>query len=125
MKKGKAVEEIAAAIVTARGNMAAAARALGLTRKAVWYRVKESPRLQGIVEDAKETLVDDAEMGLFRAVDNGEEWAIKRVLDSKRGAGRGWRADVRVNMEEKHTFAPDFDLLRAALSRGCGEDAAC
>ena len=125
MKKGKSLEEIAAAIVTARGNMAAAARALGLTRKAVWYRVKESTRLQAIVEDAKETLVDDAEMGLFRAVDNGEEWAIKRVLDSKRGAARGWRADVRVNLEEKHTFAPDFDLLRAALSSGCGEDAAC
>lgn len=31
----------------------------------------------------------------------------------------------RVQVAEAHTFEPDFDLLRAALSSGCGEDAAC
>ena len=73
------------------GNIAGVAKELGVSRQSVWTRVQKSKRLQEAVEEAREKLVDMAESKLARAVGAGQEWAVKRVLDSKRGAERGWR----------------------------------
>ena len=101
------------------GNMSSVAAKIGIARQSVAERVKKNENLSAVLEETRQRLVDMAESGLRSAVANGEEWAIKRVLDSKRGAERGWRYDLRIDLEAKHTFEPDFDLLRAALSTGC------
>lgn len=99
MGKGVDKARLAATLEEAFGNLSATAKALGLTRQAVSKRVKASADLQRIVEDAKETLIDMAESKLARGVAAGMEWAVKRVLDSKRAAARGWGNAVRVEVE--------------------------
>lgn len=59
-----------------RGNMAAVGRALGVTRQAVLLRVNASPELRAIFEECRETVKDLTESKLFKAIRNGEAWAI-------------------------------------------------
>lgn len=82
----KALEK---AIVKADGNLAAAARALGVCRQAVSERVNGSPRLKQLVIDARETLKDDAETALRRGVNKDEAWAVCFTLKTI-GKDRGY-----------------------------------
>lgn len=113
------VARLAGTLEEAFGNLSTTAKALGLTRAAVSKRVKSSPELQRIVEDAKETLIDMAESKLARGVAAGMEWAVKRVLDSKRAAARGWGNAVRVEMEG----GGELRVVERIVAAGAGEGA--
>lgn len=69
----KAVEK---KLVTLRGNMAAVARAFGVTRQAVAKFVASRPGLLAVVKDCRESMIDTAESSLYRAVTYGEAWAV-------------------------------------------------
>ena len=90
-------EQIAAALMKTRGNMAAAGRRLNVTRATISQRVKASPALQNIKVEALEAVLDQAEDNLIVAVNRREEWATKYILDTQ-GKGRGYtrRADVQL-----------------------------
>ena len=50
----------------------------------------------------------------------GMEWAVKRVLDSKRGVERGWRPPTQINFEGRHEVSLnrlDEDVGREILDR--------
>jgi len=72
-----------------KGNVAAIARALGTSRGTVWNRIQSSPALQALLADARETMLDNAESSLYRAVLNGEAWAVCFFLKTQ-GKGRGY-----------------------------------
>lgn len=55
------IDTLAAALEAAHGNQTTAAKALGIHRSTVCYRVKKSARLAAIIEHAKETQIDIAE----------------------------------------------------------------
>lgn len=113
------VARLAGTLEEAFGNLSATAKALGLTRAAVSKRVKSSPELQRIVEDAKETLIDMAESKLARGVAAGMEWAVKRVLDSKRAAARGGGNAVRVEVEG----GGELRVVERIVAAGVGDGA--
>ena len=92
------------------GNIAGVAKELGVSRQSVWNRVQKSKRLQEAVEEAREKLVDMAESKLARAVGAGQEWAVKRVLDSQRGAERGWRPPAMFEGRIHHDGAVEHRL---------------
>ncbi len=58
------------------GNMAATARFFGVTRQAVQHFVKNRPELRDVVQDTRESMKDNAESVLYKAVLAGEAWAI-------------------------------------------------
>ena len=59
-------------LIAKRGNIAATARALGVTRKTVYSRISKSNPLQVVLHDARETMLDNAETTLYdRALDGG------------------------------------------------------
>lgn len=104
-KKGKIAqgnEELAELLKKAYGNVSQVAAVLGVTRQSLWARVNKSKQLQQAIEEARETIVDIAESKLFKAVEAGMEWAVKRVLDSKRGVDRGWRPPTELRVEGRH-----------------------
>ena len=118
MGKGVDKARLAALLEESSGNLSAAARALGVSRQAVAERVKKCRELQRIVEDAKETLIDMAESKLARGVAAGMEWAVKRVLDSKRAAARGWGNAVRVEVEGGGELKVVERIVAAATGTG-------
>jgi hypothetical protein len=71
------------------GNMAAVARALGVTRGAVFIFVRDHPTLKRVMLDCREARIDVAESALDRAVLNGEGWAISLTLKTI-GKDRGY-----------------------------------
>jgi len=72
-----------------KGNVAAIARALGTSRGTVWNRIQSSPALQALLADARETMLDNAESALYRAVLAGEAWAVCFFLKTQ-GKSRGY-----------------------------------
>jgi hypothetical protein len=58
------------------GNMSAVARSFGVTRQAVQHFIRCRPSLQAILHECRETMKDNAESVLYRAVLAGEPWAV-------------------------------------------------
>lgn len=71
------------------GNVAAIARKLGVTRGTVWNRCKESPTLMAALEDARETMLDNAESRLYQKVLAGETAELLFFLKTQ-GKKRGY-----------------------------------
>jgi predicted transcriptional regulator len=58
------------------GNAAAVGRAFGVTRSAVTHYIQRHPSLRAVAKEARETMKDNAESALYKAVLNGEAWAV-------------------------------------------------
>jgi hypothetical protein len=71
------------------GNISVAARSLGMTRNALYQRIKRTPQLKTILDDARESLVDVAESALYSAVTKKEGWAVCFTLKTI-GKSRGY-----------------------------------
>lgn len=88
--RGKIPESaVAEALKAAHGFYSGAARALGISRQSVRDRVKKSPALRAVVDDCLETHLDEAESRLTEAIDRGEPWAVRFLLECK-GRPRGY-----------------------------------
>ena len=71
------------------GNVTETAKALNVDVAGLRRRVRDTPHLAQVLDEARESIVDLAETML--AVRKGEDWAVKRVLESKHAVARGWR----------------------------------
>jgi len=90
-KKKATKEQIAAALSASAGNVALAARSLGVGRSTLFHRIKASASLREIVEDERESLVDYAESRLKTKVLEGDMTAIIWTLKASPAAKkRGW-----------------------------------
>lgn len=109
-----------------QGNVSAAARALGVSRNALATYIGKSTHLQAVLEDARQSMVDNAESALNRAVINGEAWAVCFTLKTQ-GRKRGYVE----RQELEHTgagggaieiVARDYRAAIAPLAPGSVED---
>jgi hypothetical protein len=91
-------KQVAAKLTEAMGNIAAVARAFGVSRQAVAAFISRRPSLQAILQEARETMIDHAESAVFAAVLNGDLSAAKYVLSTV-GKGRGW-CDLASDVEQ-------------------------
>jgi hypothetical protein len=71
------------------GNMAAAARMLGVERTTIFRFVKKHPELNQCLETVRETMLDNAVSSLQKAVIDGESWAVCFYLKTQ-GKSRGF-----------------------------------
>lgn len=76
-------KQIEAALIAMSGNVSAAARSLGVVRFWVHQRISRSEKLQQVVHDARQSMCDNAESALNRAVINGEAWAVCFTLKTQ------------------------------------------
>lgn len=83
------LEQVEQAIRRSRGNQARAARRLGITRQAIQNWKRRHPHLEGVVAEARDSLVDMAEDNLRIALARGEVWATELTLMTL-GKGRGY-----------------------------------
>ena len=89
----RSLQEYITALEMAHGYPSKAAELLGVTPAAVTNRIKRNKRLQKLSDDLKQNrltpMLDKAESNLVEALNNGEAWATKYVLDYH-GADRGF-----------------------------------
>lgn len=78
-------------------NKSAAARFLGVTRKALVDRIDRTPDLKALMEDAHEEMIDDAE-GIIRADLKAKDSSTARFVAQTQGKNRGW-ATTGVNKD--------------------------
>lgn len=79
------------------GNIAAIARTLGVNRGTVWNRVIESKTLQVSLEQARETMLDNAESKLYSNALNGDTTSLIFFLKTQ-GKRRGYTERLDVNL---------------------------
>lgn len=82
-------ELVAAALAELQGNVAATAKRFGVARQSVQAIIDKRPSLQKVCHDAREGMLDHAESSLYRAVINGEAWAVCFFLKTQ-GKKRGY-----------------------------------
>lgn len=99
-KKNLDVERVAEQLMITRGNMAAVARAFGVDRSAVWKFVQRHEHLKKVCDEAKQIMLDTAESSLFKAIDEGEGWAVCFYLKTQ-GKSRGYVQTVTVESAKK------------------------
>ena len=76
-------KQIESALIAMSGNVSAAARSLGVVRHHLHERISRSDALKQIVLDARQSMCDNAESALNRAVINGEAWAVCFTLKTQ------------------------------------------
>lgn len=100
----KSDKELLAALEASMGNVSAAARALGYTRRRVEQRIAKSPLLQEARNDLRESMTDNAESALNRAILLGEAWAVCFYLKCQ-GKKRGYIERTEVQQETRVTVS--------------------
>jgi len=88
--------QIEQALQAKAGNIAAAARELGVARSTIYRRIEKSAHLRSILVDAREELVDIAESALRREVLSGNITAIiftLKTLGKERGYVERYQAE--------------------------------
>lgn len=89
---------VASNIVLYSGNLSRVAKACHVARSCVHDFINLHPQLKKLIEDARESMIDDAVDGLHKAVKSGEAWAICFLLKCQ-GRARGYSEKHELTVE--------------------------
>jgi len=82
-------EQIINALKATNGLISLAARRLGCSKVTIYNRAKKVQSVADVIEDARDEMVDLAELALRKSVLNGEPWSVAMVLKTL-GKSRGY-----------------------------------
>jgi hypothetical protein len=105
-------ERIKKALTKCKGNISQAAKALDVTRGWLHTLINQYPECLEIVEDARQELVDLAELKMHQFVLEGQPWAVSLTL-THLGKNRGWTKEKE---EKKESLETLLDLLPPELA---------
>lgn len=91
-------KEIIDALSASLGVHTDAAKILGCERSTISKALKKRPAVAKAHEEILEERLDIAETALFRAVKERQPWAIKFLLQSKRGSDRGYGNTQKIEL---------------------------
>ena len=89
MAKTVKVSDIEPLVDKYKGNIAAIARHFGVSRGTIYNRIKDSATLAVAVEDARETMLDNAESMLYKHIADNNLTALIFYLKTQ-GRERGY-----------------------------------
>jgi hypothetical protein len=101
------VQAIKDAIKLKRGNISAVARSFDVSRNAIDNRINKSDVLKAALQEARNTMLDNAETALYDDALNGNTTALIFFLKTQ-GKSRGYIE------RQEHTGA-DGDVIRVTL----------
>lgn len=81
--------QIVQALTDSRGLVAMSAKRLGMTSRAINYRIAKSPKLQEALHEAREMGKDLAEIQMFKAIDAGDMRMVRFFLE-RQAKDRGY-----------------------------------
>ena len=111
MAKTVKVSDIEPLVDKYKGNIAAIARHFGVSRGTIYNRMADSVNLKTAMEDARETMLDNAESQLYKQAMEGNTTALIFLLKTQ-GKGRGYVERVETKDVSWH------DEVIDALRRG-------
>ena len=90
-KKGEkfTAAQVIDAIRQTKGMLTVAARKLGCDPHTIYRYVREYPTVAAVVKEQRESVTDMAELALYKAIQEGEGWAVCFYLKTQ-GKGRGY-----------------------------------
>lgn len=83
------IEDVVLALQESKGLVYVAARRLGCSANTIYNYAKKHPVIQETIDQERGLMVDTAELALWRAIQDGEGWAIALVLKTL-GKQRGY-----------------------------------
>lgn len=89
MAKTVKISDIEPLVDKYKGNIAAIARHFGVSRGTIYNRMADSASLKTAMEDARETMLDNAESQLYKQAMEGNTTALIFLLKTQ-GKGRGY-----------------------------------
>ncbi len=109
MKK-LSVDDLTAQLEKDKGNIAATARKFGVMRSTVYARISDSPVLQKVLTDARESMLDNAESVLYKKVLEGSTPELIFFLKTQ-GRNRGY-------VERQELTGKDGGAIEVAVTKG-------
>ena len=85
-----------------------AARRLGCSKVTIYNRAKKVKAVSDAIEEAREDMVDLAELALRKSVMNGEPWSVAMVLKTL-GKSRGYVERQEVTGADGGAIVVDWD----------------
>lgn len=114
MKKDISVEALRVEIERLNGNVAAVARAFGTSRKTVHNRINESVTLQDALDQARQTMLDNAESVLYKKVLEGSTPELLFFLKTQ-GRSRGYVERQELDIRTRDVTQLSDDELEAIV----------
>jgi hypothetical protein len=110
-------DKIIAALQSSRGLLYVAARSLGISPVTIYNRKAKNPKIQEAIANEREFTTDAAEGALYRAITNGEAWAVCFYLKTQ-GKNRGYVERQELTGKDggplEHTLAVSTVAVEAA-----------
>lgn len=106
------------AIARTGGVLAAVASNLGVARQTVYDFMERNPDVKDQLTQERESIIDMAESKLFKAVQQGDSWAIKTVL-STIGKDRGYTEKKELDIKDNTPAAEPKKMLQIVRKNGC------
>lgn len=82
-------KEIIAALVASKGMVYVAARKLNCVAQTIYNYAEKYPEVKQVMQQERGLMVDIAEIALYKALQNGEPWAVSLTLKTI-GKDRGY-----------------------------------
>jgi hypothetical protein len=82
-------EMVIATIAELKGNVSAVARKFKMSRPTLYKYIEAHPSVKAALDSERETMLDNAESALYRAVIDGQAWAVCFFLKTQ-GKSRGY-----------------------------------
>jgi transposase-like protein len=98
-------------IEQARGNISAVARAFGVTRRTIYKRIMRNATAQKALEDARETMLDEAESVLYTKALEGSTPELIFFLKTQ-GRRRGYVERQEITGAEGGPLEVEFDYSK-------------
>lgn len=116
-KKGEkyTAAQVIAAVHETKGMLTIAAKRLGCDPVTVYRYVREYPTVAAAVKEARESVTDMAELALYKAIQEGEGWAVCFYLKTQ-GKARGYVE----RQEIEHSGA--IGIVKGYISRDVSPD---
>ncbi|HLB59522.1 MAG TPA: hypothetical protein VJL87_05520, partial [Bdellovibrionota bacterium] len=119
--KNPTPQQIADAIIATGGMIMQAAIKMKISYGKMHKIIKKNPKLQSIITDVTESMLDLAENKLRDAILAGDRACIIFFLKCK-GRFRGWREDVDLPDMDQPPVTFAYDLVLPAGAKIVGED---
>ena len=114
-------DDLAQLIKTSKGFVTTICKNAGISRVAFYKRMKNNPKLQQVLDDAREGIVEFAESKLLKLIEEGHYPSIRFYLETQ-AKHKGYTIKQEVNnthtikniieVPEMQSYEPDIDEIR-------------
>lgn len=108
------IAQMVEALTVTKGMVSLAAKRLGCAPDTVYRYIKEYPDVAAAKYAEREAVTDMAELSLYKAIQQGEAWAVCFYLKTQ-GKGRGYVERQEIDHRIRNVAELSDDELRAIV----------